>query len=52
MCRRFTHVGESTFVSYGHRAADIMGSDSIRAQLRRLQNKVKREVELAKRQNP
>ncbi|PBP46246.1 hypothetical protein CCL13_12320 [Pseudomonas syringae] len=41
----YTHLGRRNFITYGHRAANIMNSKTIRQQLRAHWRKVRREIE-------
>lgn len=42
---RYSHLGKQNFLTYGYRAADKMGSKSIRKQLKPLWNRLQKEIE-------
>ena len=41
---RYSHLGKQNFLTYGYRAADKMGSKSIRKQLKPLWNRLQKEI--------
>ena len=48
---RYSHLGKQNFLTYGYRAADKMGSKSIRKQLKPLWNRLQKEIENKKNLN-
>ena len=43
----YSHLGQRNFITYGHRAANIMGSDAIKKQLKPLWDRLAEEIEAA-----
>ncbi|GLQ31952.1 hypothetical protein GCM10007876_24310 [Litoribrevibacter albus] len=49
--KRYSHLSNRNFITYGHRAAKIMGSSAIRKQLKPLWSRLQKEIEKANKTN-